>query len=316
MNTSATLSPGFDPEPRDAQDLRKLLPLNLNLFVALDALLHTRSVTEAARCVGVSQPSMSHSLRQLRGLFADPLLVRSTRGYALSSKAQALEAPLRAALRELERLLEREVTFDPSQSQRRFRIATSDYFQVVGLPQLLARLAEQAPHVEVRLLPTVAGDAASLLDGSVDLCAGSAEQLPSAPGIQRERLFAERFVVIQRRVSASRRLTLKQYVRQPHALVTSDDGPGYVDRLLSADGLSRHVALRVPDYAALAGVIAETPLLATVPERYARAMAKHLALRISNPPFELPEFDVFISWHERYAGDPGLHWLRRLIAEP
>ncbi|MCB9584529.1 MAG: LysR family transcriptional regulator [Polyangiaceae bacterium] len=304
----------MNAEPRDGVALQRLLSLNLNLFVALDALLFTASVTQAARQVGVTQPSMSHNLRQLRELLADPLLVRASHGHTLTSRAQALKAPLRAALSELERLLEREPAFNPSQSQRRFRVATSDYFQVVGLPRFLQTLSSLAPNVEVRLLPTTAASAESLLDGSVDLCAGSAEQLPRAPGIQTARLFTERFVVIERRAESTRRLSLKRYVSSPHALVTSDDGPGYVDRLLAQQGLTRRVSLRVPDYAALAGVIAETSLLATVPERYARVMAERFALTVSPPPLKLQAFDVYLAWHERYTQDTGLTWLREHIS--
>lgn len=305
----------MNAEPQKPTELGRLVALNLNLFVALDALLASGSVTEAARRVGVTQPSMSHSLRQLRELLSDPILVRSAHGYTLTGRAEALAAPLRAALSDLERLLDQEAAFEPALSCRRFRIATSDYFQVVGLPRLFGRVAADAPGVEIRLLPTTAGSSASLLDGSVDLCAGSGEQLPRGPGIVTERLFTERFVVIQRRCEASQRLTLKRYVSSPHALVTSDDGPGYVDGLLSQRGLSRQVSLRVSDYAALAGVIAETPLLATVPERYARAMARRLPLTISPPPLKLQSFDVYLAWHARYTQDLGLRWLRERIAE-
>ena len=69
--------------------------LDLNLLVALDALLTERSVTRAAGRVGLSQPGMSNALARLRRVFDDPLLVR--RGASLEPTARS--TPPRSAAR-------------------------------------------------------------------------------------------------------------------------------------------------------------------------------------------------------------------------
>ncbi|WP_270938829.1 LysR family transcriptional regulator, partial [Falsiroseomonas oryzae] len=55
----------------------RLQDIDLNLLVALDALLAERSVTRAARRLGLGQPATSAALARLRVLFGDPLLLRS-----------------------------------------------------------------------------------------------------------------------------------------------------------------------------------------------------------------------------------------------
>src|SRR5882762_8107212 len=72
--------------------------LDLNLLVALDALLREASVSRAAMRIGLSQPAASHALQRLRDLLGDPLLVRSGARMELTPRAQTLRAPLAQAL--------------------------------------------------------------------------------------------------------------------------------------------------------------------------------------------------------------------------
>src|SRR5439155_9131143 len=72
--------------------------LDLNLLVALDALLKEANVSRAAMRIGLSQPATSHALQRLRELIGDPLLVRSGARMELTPRAQALRAPLAQAL--------------------------------------------------------------------------------------------------------------------------------------------------------------------------------------------------------------------------
>jgi hypothetical protein len=68
---------------------------DLNLLVALDALLAERSVTRAAARVGLGQSAMSHNLARLRALFGDELLTRGPEGMRPTPRALALAGECR-----------------------------------------------------------------------------------------------------------------------------------------------------------------------------------------------------------------------------
>src|SRR6185369_14601673 len=123
----------------------RLGAVNLNLLRALAALLAESSVTRAAARVGVTQSAMSHSLRQLREIFDDPLLVRGPRGMALTPRAQELSGPIRRGLAELSRAVAAGEPFDPARAARTFTLLTADFYSVVVLPPLFEILRREAP---------------------------------------------------------------------------------------------------------------------------------------------------------------------------
>src|SRR5215217_4782976 len=126
-----------------------LAKVDLNLLVALDALLAERHVTRAARRVGLTQSAMSRALSRLRELLDDPLLVRTPQGMRPTPRAQALGPPLRRTLEEVEALVTGRPVFEPARSRRAFTVAAPDYSQVVMLPAVLARMAREAPGVDL-----------------------------------------------------------------------------------------------------------------------------------------------------------------------
>src|SRR5256885_1841985 len=71
---------------------------DLNLLIALDALLSTGSVTQAAGRMHLSTPAMSHTLARIREAFGDPILVRAGRSLVPTPRALALAEPVRALL--------------------------------------------------------------------------------------------------------------------------------------------------------------------------------------------------------------------------
>jgi len=128
-----------------------LRKLDLNLLVALDALLSVEEVSAAAVKMGITQSAMSHTLNRLREQFDDPLLIKGKGRMIKTAKAEALAAPLRKALLELQQAIQSEVEFVPQTSTLCFSIATNDYGDLILLPQLLALLSEQAPHIDVKV---------------------------------------------------------------------------------------------------------------------------------------------------------------------
>jgi DNA-binding transcriptional LysR family regulator len=293
-----------------------LAGLDLNLLVALDAMLLERNVTRAADRVGLSQPAMSHALSRLRGWFDDPLLVRSAAGMVPTTRARDLEGPLRRALEQMRDVVRSPTAFDPSTAERTFVLVTTDYGETLVLPDLLARLRNQAPGVNLLASPELADWAARLEDGSCDVFVGPLG--PRTPaGIRSVQLFRERFVCLLRKDHpiGRRKLTLERFTSLQHVLVAPRGKAGSaVDDALAAKGLRRRVAAMVPHFLVAPLIVAQTDLVLTLPERTARKFAELLSLRLVAPPVELTGFAVHQAWHERVHRDPFHRWMREQVS--
>jgi DNA-binding transcriptional LysR family regulator len=293
-----------------------LASINLNLLVALDALLRDRSVTEAARRTRVTPSAMSHSLASLRDLVGDQLLVRSGRGMVLTPRAEALVAPLRLLLGDAERLLAGGASFDPSSAKRTFVIAAPDFLTTLLLPPLLAATQSVAPGIAFEVVPSVRRANAWLLEsGEVDLALGAIVE--AAPGIRRMDLCTEGFMCAMRKGHplAKRELDLDAYVSAPHLVITLGEhaGPTWIDQALAKVGRERHIAVRVRYFMAAPLVIARSSLITTGPSMLLQYFAELVPLRLCKPPIDLPTYPEEVYWHERFEKDAGHEWLRATV---
>jgi DNA-binding transcriptional LysR family regulator len=288
--------------------------VNLNLLVALDALLRERSVTRAARRTGVTQPAMSNSLAQLRELFGDALFRRERHGLDPTPRALALEPLVAQGLACFQTALA-PPRFEPKTDRRKFVIATSDYVELVLLPRLLRELARSAPGVELEVRPWGLHEVPDLLaKGEADLMIGFFDELPARH--REELLFEEEYVCIVRKghPRVKGRLTLERYLELGHVLVSQrSDSPGSVDRALAKQGKRRRVALRASHFLMVPVLIAETDLVAAISRRAAEPFAEALGLRLLPPPLALPRSRIRQAWHEQLDADPGHRFLRETL---
>src|SRR5580658_9990316 len=171
---------------------------DLNLLVALDALLVEGNVTKAAARIGVTQSAASHALSRLRRLTGDELLVRGRDGMVPTMRAEAMRAPLRRSLDEITSTLSPPRPFDPGTARLRFFIGTSDYAELVLLPGVMARLGREAPGVELRALPVGHDPALELSTGKLDVVIMPAQPNDDSQGIRGRKMFSDRFVCIAR----------------------------------------------------------------------------------------------------------------------
>src|SRR6266851_20686 len=194
----------------------KLSGIDANLLAALDALLREKSVTRAARRLGVGQPALSHSLARLREHFNDPLLVLKGRNYVLTDKAQKLAGVASNATRALADVFEERPSFDAATSSYRFVVACSDLFGILVVAELLRTLRREAEHVEVELRALVAASTKSILDGGVDLALGIFEDVPAS--MNQQQLYDDPAVCVVRANHAEigKRMTLETYGKLPH----------------------------------------------------------------------------------------------------
>lgn len=297
-----------------------LASIDVNLVVALDALLRERSVTRAARLVGLSQPAMSHTLMRLREVLDDPLLVRVGRQMTLTKRAEALTGRVTALMQDLETLFGRApAPFEPAESARVFRVAVSEYAQFLIVPPLYALMALEAPRASLHALPLSHLQVVEALrSGDIDVALGSF--LPEAlPGdVRCAELIRDRFVglVYVGHPKARVRTDFETYLSVEHLAVAPRGGQGdAVDELLSRKGLSRRVALTVPSFLLAPYVVASSDLFSTLPERVAMAFSSALPLRRFDPPFELSAPETLMLWHDRTHQEPAHQWLRRVVTD-
>lgn len=300
-----------------AIDHFNLAAVDLNLLVVFDALIDELHVTRAARKIGLSQPATSNALARLRLLFKDELFIKTSGGITPTPKAIELAESVRQVLQQIQTTLSSEPAFFPATSERTFRLGMDDYTELVFLPNLIQHLERVAPKVKLQVRSTNWQRSPKLLDADeVDLTIGHCPQWQTWH--QQRCLFEEQFVCVasQNHSTIGNTLPLKDYLSASHLLVSPrEDMTGLVDSLLAKQNHKRHITISVPHFLVVPSVLADTNLIATLPERLAKACASISELSILPLPLEVPGFSVDLLWHQKNSNEPGHVWFRQIISE-
>jgi DNA-binding transcriptional LysR family regulator len=290
-----------------------LSALDLNLLVALDALLLEANVSRAAMRVGLSQPAASHALQRLREVLGDPLLVRVGARMELTPRAQALRGPLAQALDQVRGLFIPD-DFDALSSERRFRLMMPDLAVELLVPRLMEKIAARAPNVRLDIVPwrgpaIVTAEFARTIDMVISI--GDAFK-----GFHRQLLYTDRdALAVRRGHPVGTRLKQRDvFLNARHvAVVIRGQNSDLIDDWLRTKGIERRNALVVPGYLEALHVVARTDLVAFV--RLIAALAKPLSLETVAPPLDPGIDEQFLFYPTRAQMDPGSIWLRNLVLE-
>ncbi len=298
--------------------MTNLRNLDLHALECFDVLMRERSVSRTAERLGMSQSSASEMLARLRERFGDPLLVRTRDGMAPTPRAEALLPRVRATLDHLRGLLE-EPAFEPARSTERFRITTSDYTQLLLMPELTRRLAAQAPGCTIDVLPVHIQRVEQALDaGDIDLAIAYFPEPP--PSLRRAPLFTDRIVGIARcghpLVTAS--LDAERFAALSHIGV-APSGVGYfigiVDSALESLGLRRRIAVSSPHFLLAAHLVSQSDLVLALPQRAAVMLAQFFRVTIFELPMTSRTIELAMYWHERCHHARAQQWLREHARE-
>jgi DNA-binding transcriptional LysR family regulator len=294
-----------------------LRQFNLNLLVALHALLVHRNVTRAAEEVGITQSGMSGELRRLRRMFGDELLVRVGREYELTVLAQELVEPVREIMTSIEQTVARRPSFDPTSDARAFAIAMSDYAMLILLEPLLERLGREAPRVTLHIHPLQPDGINTMLGpGGVDLLIYPAQESAIA---RSELLFVDRWVcaVSSRHPDVGERLSIEQY-RQLPALtfgVGSQLVSSTAERHVRSLGIEAPVEITTESFALAPFLLTRTRLVALLQERLARRLMHAADIKLLEPPVPTPDLSEAMFWSPVADADPAHRWLRQMMRE-
>nr|WP_026191124.1 LysR family transcriptional regulator [Methylosinus sp. LW4] len=288
-------------------------PMDLNLLVALEAMLAEGGVTGAAARLNKSVPAMSRTLARLRKALDDPLFVRAGRDFVPTARALDLRPRLGPLIAEA-RMLLRPEAFDAARLERRFVIRCGD--DLAGaLGPLSARMLAEAPGVSIVLAPEGEEGVADLRDGRVDIDLGAPGAL--GPEALTQTLLRDRYIGAARAASPlfGARIDAARYAAAEHVSASRRGlAHGPIDRALATLGLERRVRLTVASSGAALVAAGASDLVASVPRLAARAaIARGAELRLFDLPVATPELTIAASWHPRQQADPAHRWLRERL---
>ncbi|SEM21703.1 transcriptional regulator, LysR family [Pseudoxanthomonas sp. GM95] len=291
---------------------------DLNLLIALDALLGAGSVAGAARALGLSPSAMSRALTRLRETTGDALLVRAGREMVRTPYADSIRERTHAAVQDARAVLHPPpAELDLATLQRRFTLRTNEGFVEAFGPRLIRAVAAVAPGVQLRFVHKARKSATPLREGQVDLEIGVLDAM--GPEVRVQALFRDRFVGVVRTghpLAAAAQVGVEAYLGFGHVVASRrgrEHGP--VDAALAALGLERRIAAVVPGFPAALAIARDSDLIALVPASYAQAQPQHASegLHVFALPLALEGITVSQMWHPRLHDDAGHRWLRALV---
>lgn len=292
-----------------------LYNVDLNLLLALDALLAEENVTRAAQRISIGQPAMSAALNRLRKLFGDELLVRSGTGMEPTALARGLKAPVADVIASIQALLALGGDFDPQADQRTFTIMASDYVGFVLLRPLIKQLATTAPQVRWRIYPVTPDFARLLHRGLVDAAIVPREIVAADAQLEQAQLFVDRYVfaVDVDHPDVSDTVTATQLADMGRLAAHDSRLPALGEQQLAEIGLEPAIELSAPTSLLAPHLLAGTRMIALMLERLVHHFSKNVGIRAVEPPFQLKSVAECLYWSPRQEDVPAHRWLREQI---
>lgn len=294
----------------------RLNRLDLNLLVALDALLTERSITRAAERIHLSQPATSGALARLREFFEDDLLVRVGTQMMPTPLGESLATPVHNILMQIQATVERRLEFNAEESDRCFRFLVSDYTATVLMARVVRRLADLAPKMQLEFVAPTNNPWEKLEQGEVDFLIMPEHVL--AHSHPSHKLFDEDFVCIGWRENPvlNKSFTLKEFLQLGHVSVRFG-----THRVRSQDqiilreqkGIEPRIEIVTSTFDAIPQFLEGTRRIATVYRQLAEVWVNFLPLKIVPVPVEMPLIPWGLQWHKYRDLDPGIQWLRKQI---
>jgi DNA-binding transcriptional LysR family regulator len=284
-----------------------------NLLIALDALLDTGSVTQAAERMNVSVPAMSRTLQRIRKLMVDPLMVQAGRGLVPTPRALEVRARVHTLVREAQSLIQAG-TVPLTKVARSFTIRAADSFVGAFASAILKEVHKGAPGITLRFVAQGGAEIGPLREGIIDLDVGHIRL--RGPEIKVQNLFIDKFIGVVRAGHPLSRATVtpKHYVGYEHVSASRrglQSGP--IDEAFAKLGLKRNVTLVVPTFCSALIAAATSDMVATVQEHENRFTASLCGLYVFPVPVTTNALRISQAWHPRFDADPVHRFVRECV---
>jgi LysR family transcriptional activator of mexEF-oprN operon len=292
--------------PMNRNDLRRA---DIHLLVVFETMMHERNVSRVGEKLFLGQPTISGALARLRALFDDPLFIRCGRVMEPTARAEEIFANLAPALDGIAAALSRCQSFDPRTSEVAFHVGLCDGVEYALLPRLLRQLHIEAPKITL-IVRRVDQQQMSqrLLNGEISVGVSHTLDLPA--NAHRKGLRPIRPMLL-RADTRPGPVALEEFCQRPQVMVSSmGNATDDVDHALNVLGMQRKVVLTVPQFSALPVLLAQSDMLAVVPDYVANAMVMAGGLRAEPAPLRLPVHELSMVWRAAVHNDPGQRWLR------
>ena len=290
-----------------------LAHLDLNLLVTFEVLMTEGSVTRAAERLSRTQSAISHSLARLREQLNDPLLIKVGGAMVPSPFALQLVEDIRPILRSIQRVAALPQHFEPTTSERTFRVAVSDFTPSV-LPEVMTKIQKEAPRVAVEWLTPGSATPMAIADEQVDVALlSSATIIPD--GIERQDAGVLKvWTYLRKDHPALAAWGLDQWRRWPHVQVMLGGRQRTtLDTAIGEANIKRTIGARVPHFSCVPDLLARTDMLATLPLLISQELLEHLNLRAMEPPLPIAPVPLSYFWSFRLTNDPGARWIRSVV---
>ena len=298
---------------------RELTRVNLNLLMALDALLQEKSVTKAGQKLFITQSAMSNLLKQLREIFNDELFIRGQAGRLIPSNyALALAPRVTEAIEKLENVFKKEIEFDAKKMQVTFTIGLSDYTEFVVLPHLVQRILKDAPNVNLVIKNlTYIANKNNFETDEIDMAVGLFRTIPE--GLTVEKIFQDCLVFMADRNNPLLQapITPEQFAQARHLIpmYTEKREEMMIENFIRDLGFERKGVVIVPNTLPALASLINTDLIAVVSYKIASQYCYTSKLAYQKFAFEYPKLPISLVWHPKQKNNPAHRWMREIIAE-
>jgi len=294
--------------------------MDLNLLLEFEALFETRSVTKASELLGISQPSMSHALGKMREAFNDPLFVRVKNEMQPTPRALAISGPIHKTLELARNQIFRSHEFVPGRANKTFILCMTDLGAASYLPQIVNVVSKHAPGVQIRTIsPTIEKQTEWLESGSVDLAIGYFPDITTAGVFQQHLLSNTGFTCIaniDNPYIENRICTMDSFLSAPHVSVrTEGRSQEVIEQAMSRLHIYRRITLTVPHYLSLLTLVANTELMAVIPNDLVPAFEAQKNIAVYPLPFPSPRVEIKQIWHQKFHFDAASQWIREMVRQ-
>jgi DNA-binding transcriptional LysR family regulator len=297
--------------------------LDLNLLIALDALLTDRNVTRAAERIHISQPGMSAALQKLRQHFSDPLLERIGRNMELTARGRALADPVKTILTHIRELNEQSRSFDPSQAQRVFRISATTYISELLAVPLIAHLQQQAPRISVQFEELSVDTVDRIMNGQIDFAITISARLLDKMDehcalLRSKKLFTDHFVVAiaKHNPYSGETVSFDQLCEMGYVETRFDSSIIGVSELLWRQQTKQpQTRAWLPNFHLTLDTVGQTEMATILPSLLVRLRGQRYGVRSLPVPFEMPLLEETLYSHKRNESDAGHRWMADTLTE-